>query len=51
VVIAKPKLVPEVNRRVIAHSERFIFAATPQPWVPLVAHKPRPFLSRIQWNV
>ncbi len=44
------QMIREVNRRVVAHAERFIFAATPQPWVSLVAHKARPYLSRIQWS-
>jgi hypothetical protein len=47
---AKPALVREVNRRVIADCERFVFAATPQAWVSKVAHKTRPYLSRIQWT-
>lgn len=43
-------LVREVNRRVIADAERFVFASTPQPWVPKVAAKKQPYLSRIKWD-
>jgi hypothetical protein len=50
IVAVKPKIVREVNRRVIAHCERFVFADAPQPWVARVAHKPKPYLSRIHWN-
>jgi len=50
VVRARPSLVREVNRRVVADAERFVFARTPQSWVRSAAHKTRPYLSRIQWN-
>jgi hypothetical protein len=45
----RKQMVREVNRRIVAHAERFIFASTEQAWVPRVAHKARPYLSRIVW--
>ena len=47
---AKPGLVREVNRRVVSGAERFIFSHAPQPWLPKVAGKGNPYLSRIQWR-
>ena len=46
----KPKIVREVNRRVVAHAERFVFASLRQWWISRVAHKEYPYLSRIQWD-
>jgi hypothetical protein len=50
VVSAKPWLVREVNRRIVSGAERFVFAHAPQAWLPKVAKKQHPYLSRIQWN-
>jgi hypothetical protein len=47
---AKPGLVREVNRRLVSGAERFIFSHVSQPWVPSVARKKHPYLSRIQWR-
>lgn len=50
VFIAKTSLVREGNRRVVSGAERFIYSHAPQPWLPRVASKQPPYLSRIQWQ-
>ncbi len=50
IVSAKPGLIREVNRRVVSGAERFVFSSVPQPWLPVVAGKANPFLSRIDWT-
>jgi hypothetical protein len=42
-------IVREINRRIVAGSERFVFSSKPQAWVKTVAEKSRPYLSRIRW--
>lgn len=48
-VQAKPPLVKEINRRVASGAERFVFYHERANWIPVLAEKPHPFLSRIQW--
>lgn len=46
----KQKIVREVNRRMSAGAERFVFAREPQAWLVEAMKKPNPYLSRIGWN-
>ena len=42
--------VKEMNRRNASTATRFLFYREPAPWVEKIAHKERPYLSRILWN-
>lgn len=42
-------LVKECNRRIAHGSERFLFSPRAEPWLPVIAHKERPFFSEILW--
>jgi hypothetical protein len=46
---AKPALVKEVNRRVAAGADRFIYYHENCQWIAALAGKTNPYLSRIQW--
>lgn len=49
--MAKPwtEFAREVNRRMVAGAERFVFSESKKTWLPAVAKKPRPYLSHIRW--
>jgi hypothetical protein len=40
----------EVNRRVLANAERFVFSPRPDGWIETVARKTSPFLSQLRWS-
>lgn len=44
------QLAREINRRILSHAERFVFSPMKAPWIPTVAHKSDPYLSRILWQ-
>lgn len=44
-----PELTKEVNRRIAAGAERFIFAPHRAKWIETLAMRPAPHLSRIAW--
>ena len=46
---AEPPLIKEINRRVIANADRFLFFHKESDWVWKVASKPHIRLNRIQW--
>lgn len=48
-VEVKPKVVREVNRRMVASAERLVFCHEKQPWLPAMIGKSKPYLSRISW--
>jgi hypothetical protein len=45
----RKQFVKEANRRLISDATRFVFSRKKQDWIPTVAAKQKPFLSRIQW--
>ena len=50
VCAVRPKIVREVNRRIISNAERLVFShRQPPSWLAKVAAKTRPYLSRIGW--
>jgi Protein of unknown function (DUF4238) len=40
----------EINRRMISGAERFIFTPQRATWIEVIASKPDPYLSRIEWH-
>lgn len=48
-VVARPHLVKEINRRIACGAERFIFSSRRTAWIPIIARRKEPMLSRIQW--
>jgi hypothetical protein len=46
---AKTAAVKEMNRRNASTATRFLFYQEPEPWIATVAHKTKPYLSRILW--
>ena len=44
-----PLAIREVNRRIVAGADRFVFFHKNVPWVPRLSEKRHVFLSRIQW--
>jgi hypothetical protein len=46
----RPQIVKEVNRRLISHATRFVFAPQKEPWIEAVALKPAPSLNLIRWG-
>jgi hypothetical protein len=48
--LAKPSLVKEVNRRIAAGAERFLFTHRAASWIATLASRPRPYLSRLVWT-
>lgn len=47
----KQAAVKEMNRRNASTATRFLFFREPAPWIEKIAHKERPYLSRILWSV
>ena len=45
----KPAVVKEVNRRIAAGAERFVFAPKKERWIETLALRRHPHLSRIGW--
>lgn len=43
-------LVREINRRLLSEATRFIFSSRRESWIPKVAAKKKPYLSRIRWR-
>ena len=48
-VQGRPRLVKEINRRVVFGAERFVFYHQNPRWVSVVAEKKKPRLNRIKW--
>ena len=46
---AIPSIVKEINRRVVAGSDRFVFCHQKATWVKKISRNPRPTLNQIQW--
>jgi hypothetical protein len=46
----RQKIVREVNRRMAAGAERFVFTREPELWLLETMKKRRPYLSRISWD-
>ena len=46
----KVQLVKEANRRLASEAHRFVYSNDRHSWVPILAHKTRPYLSRIDWH-
>lgn len=46
---ANAQLTKEVNRRMAAGAERFIFSPRKSPWIETLALRQDPYLSRIEW--
>jgi hypothetical protein len=46
----KQVAVKEMNRRNASTATRFLFYQEPAPWIETIAHKERPYLSRILWS-
>jgi len=46
----RPQIVKEINRRILSHAERFVFAHRKAVWIDVVAQKKEPILSRIRWR-
>jgi len=47
--VTTPQIVKEINRRVLSHAKRFVFAPKDQDWIATVTNKTDPYLSRILW--
>jgi hypothetical protein len=43
------RLAREANRRILSHTDRFVFSSLRETWVETVVHKSDPYLSRIIW--
>jgi hypothetical protein len=46
----RPAITKEINRRAATSATRFVFCSSPLTWVGQVACKPKPYLSRIDWD-
>ncbi len=43
------RITKEINRRLLSHTERFVFSPKKEDWIDVVAQKTDPYLSRINW--
>lgn len=40
----------EINRRILSHTDRFVFSPRSDRWIDTVVQKKSPYLSRIRWQ-
>lgn len=50
VLIVRQKAVKEMNRRNASGATRFLFYRERAPWIEKIAHKEKPYTSRILWS-